>query len=157
MSTIFSKQAAAAAQNDPSLMYRSSPNVAVLSEPDDSELNVGAGMTRVMNTHAPASGDGDERRITNLRKSVSAKRTSPTRTLLQYPGSPVRLDRKRISSRSRYERMLKNELAMSQPRGFPNGGFYQKEDVEDQLHYKKTELNKYVAENTKLRTKNAVF
>jgi hypothetical protein len=53
--------------------------------------------------------------------------------------------------------MLKNELAMSPHRGFQGGGYYQKEDIEDQLNYKKTELNKYVAENTKLRTKNAVF
>ena len=153
MSTIFSKQAAALpAQNDPSLMYRSGPNVAVLSEPGDSELNAGAGMTRAMTYHAPPPADGHERR-----KSVSAKRTSPTRTLLQYPGSPVRLERKRVSSRSRHERMLKNELAMSPHRGFQGGGYYQKEDIEDQLNYKKTELNKYVAENTKLRTKNAVF
>jgi hypothetical protein len=53
--------------------------------------------------------------------------------------------------------MLRNELALSQHRGLQHAGFYQKEDIEDQLNYKKTELNKYVAENTKLRTKNAVF
>jgi hypothetical protein len=53
--------------------------------------------------------------------------------------------------------MIKSDLWLSQNSAFRNGGFYQKEDIEDQLNYKKTELNKYVAENTKLRTKNAVI
>ena len=136
-------------------MYQcqSSPKIAVLSEPGDSDLNVAVGMTRNLHAQLTATSAGGQEK----RKSVSAKRTSPKGTLLSYPGSPVRPERKRISSRSRYERVLRNELALSQHRGYQHAGFYQKEDIEGQLNYKKTELNKYVAENTKLRTKNAVF
>lgn len=53
--------------------------------------------------------------------------------------------------------MIKTNMWMSQNSSYKNDGFYQKEDIEDQLNFKKTELNKYVAENTKLRTKSAMF
>jgi len=158
MSTIFSKQAAAlSAQNDPSQMYHSKPNIAVLSEPSDSDLHAGYGMAR--NILAQTSQEAGQRRT-----STSAKRTSPKVSLLQSPGSAVKPERRRISSRSRYERMLKTNYHtpvmnpwMSQSGSYKNDGFYQKEDIEDQLNFKKTELNKFVAENTKLRTRNAMF
>ena len=35
-------------------------------------------------------------------------------------------------------------------------GFYKKEDIEDQLNLTKTELNKHISENTKLKTKNQI-
>ena len=118
MSTIFSKQAAAlSAQNDPSQIYRSSPKIAVLSEPGDSDLHGGAGMERNVLAYSPQ----EESRI---RKSVSAKRTSPNGTLLRSPGPTVRPERRRISSRSRYERMLKNDLWMSQNGALSSGGYY---------------------------------
>ena len=55
--------------------------------------------------------------------------------------------------------MLKNTQWISPNSSFhnKNDGFYLKEDIEDQLNSKKTELNQFVDENTKLRTKNAVL
>ena len=34
--------------------------------------------------------------------------------------------------------------------------FYNKEDIESQLNYTKTELNRHIDENTKLKTKNQI-
>jgi hypothetical protein len=76
---------------------------------------------------------------------------------MQSPGSTTKPEKRRVSSRSRFEKLMKNNLWMSQNSGMKNDGFYQKEDIEDQLNSKKTELNRFVTDNTKLRTKNAMF